>query len=376
MEPIERVRLAIQAIREGNMVILVDDEDRENEGDLVLAGDHVTPEAINFMALHARGLICLALDDAQVDRLGLPMMAQNSEGGRRTAFTVSIEAREGVTTGISAADRARTIQAAVSAKATPFDIVTPGHIFPLRARKGGVLQRSGHTEGAVDLARLAGLGPNGVICEIMNEDGTMARRADLERFASQHGFLMLSIADLIEYRLQNETLVEVIDEGDVLLRGRSNWHATVFGSASDARQFLALSYGEPGPDPTLVRVHTGSILGDVFRVADKRRAEIDRVVDMIEADGRGVILFLPGQVHLENDLRFYCRPEEQLRSQASADSLREFGIGAQVLRALGLRRIRLLTNRPRRIVGLDGFGLEVVEQIMVSEGRSVTELHH
>lgn len=204
----------------------------------------------------------------------------------------------------------------------------------------------------------------------------MARRADLERFASQHGFLMLSIADLIEYRLQNETLVEVIDEGDVLLRGRSNWHATVFGSASDARQFLALSYGEPGPDPTLVRVHTGSILGDVFRVADKRRAEIDRVVDMIEADGRGVILFLPGQVHLENDLRFYCRPEEQLRSQASADSLREFGIGAQVLRALGLRRIRLLTNRPRRIVGLDGFGLEVVEQIMVSEGRSVTELHH
>lgn len=376
MEPIERVRLAIKAVREGNMVILVDDEDRENEGDLVLAGDHVSPQAINFMATHARGLICLALDDAQVDRLGLPMMAQHNEAGRRTAFTVSIEAREGVTTGISAADRSRTISAAVSPNATPFDIVTPGHIFPLRARKGGVLQRSGHTEGAVDLARLAGLGPSGVICEIMNADGTMARRGDLESFAKEHDLLMLTIADLIEYRLQNETLVELIDEGVVQLRGQSTWHASVFASTSDARQFLALSFGEPGPDPTLVRVHTGSILGDVFGVSDARRTDLNRVIELIEADGRGVILFLPGQVNLGNDLRFYCGSEQRGAERASADALREFGIGAQVLRALGLRRIRLLTNRPRRIVGLDGFGLEVMEQVTVSEQTRGTELRH
>jgi 3,4-dihydroxy 2-butanone 4-phosphate synthase/GTP cyclohydrolase II len=372
MTAIERVHRALEDIRAGRMVILVDDEDRENEGDLVMAAELVTPEAINFMARHARGLICLALTEETVARLELPMMVDANRSSRSTAFTVSIEAATGVTTGISAHDRAHTVQTAVRPSAKPSDLVSPGHIFPLKARPGGVLQRTGHTEGSVDLAQLAGLTPAGVICEIMNEDGSMARMPDLVRFADEHGLRILAIADLIQFRLEHERLVRAVSSAEVELPSGRVWTAHTYAAMEGGRQFLALTYGPLDDAPTIVRMHAGSVLGDVFGVRTRGRVVMADVVEHIEREGKGVIVFIPPfTVDLEADLALRTGRKVERRPLEQGEVLREYGLGAQILRDLGLRRIRLLTNRPRRIAGLEGYGLEVVEQVLVSDADAV-----
>jgi 3,4-dihydroxy 2-butanone 4-phosphate synthase/GTP cyclohydrolase II len=370
---IERVHRALEDIRAGRMVILVDDEDRENEGDLVMAAEKATPEAINFMAKYGRGLICLAMTEERVAQLELPMMVDSNQSSRSTAFTVSIEAAEGVTTGISAADRAHTVLTAMREDATPADLVSPGHVFPLRARPGGVLQRTGHTEGSVDLASLAGLAPGGVICEIMNEDGTMARMPDLVRFADRHSLRILSIADLIQFRLQHEQLVERLSRAELELPSGAVWTAHVYGgNHARERQFLALTLGALDESPTTVRMHTGSVLGDVFGVRTRGRVVMRDVIERIEEEGRGVIVFIPPfAIDLEADLAMRTGRQVERPPMEQGEVLREYGLGAQVLRDLGLRKIRLLTNRPRRIAGLEGYGLEVVEQVLVSDAEAV-----
>ncbi|MBX3270009.1 MAG: 3,4-dihydroxy-2-butanone-4-phosphate synthase [Sandaracinaceae bacterium] len=371
LDALERVHRAIEDVRAGRIVILVDDEDRENEGDLVMAAEKVTPEAINFMARYGRGLICLALTEARVARLELAMMVDENKSSRSTAFTVSIEARHGVTTGISAADRAHTIATAVHPDAKPADLVSPGHVFPLRARDGGVLRRTGHTEGSVDLAQLAGLEPAGVICEIMNEDGTMARMPDLVRFADEHGLRVLSIADLVQFRLQHERLVTRLSSAPVELSSGTVWTAHVYDAGD--RQFLALALGELDATPTVVRMHTGSVLGDVFGVRTRGRTAMSDALTRIEEEGRGVIVFIPpAAIDLDADLATHSGGKVRRRPMEQGEVLREYGLGAQVLRDLGLARIRLLTNRPRRIAGLEGYGLEVVEQIVASEREGMS----
>ncbi len=365
----KHVAACIDAITAGRMVILVDDEDRENEGDLVLAADLVTPEAINFMALHARGLICVALDETIVDRLKLPMMVQQNSAPLGTAFTVSVEARHGVTTGISAADRAHTIKVCIDPNTKTDDLVSPGHVFPLRARPGGVLQRTGQTEGSVDLARMAGRAAAGVICEIMNDDGTMARMPDLERFAKKHDLLILSIADLIQYRLQTEQLVTRAREHDVKLdRTRPDaptWKAIVFEPRVEPRQFLALTLGDvTAPGAVLTRVHTGSTFGDVFGSTPfEGGSNLRAAIAQIEREGRGVILYLPGRGDVARELDDYVKAHAPRAANDTPPEppLREFGIGAQCLADLGLREIRLLTNNRRKIAGLHGYGLDVVD---------------
>jgi 3,4-dihydroxy 2-butanone 4-phosphate synthase/GTP cyclohydrolase II len=365
-DAIERVHRALEDIRAGRMVILVDDEDRENEGDLVMAAELVTPEAINFMAKNGRGLICLALTEEKVAALDLPMMVDANRSSPTTAFTISIEAREGGTTGISAHDRAHTVRAAVRADAKPADLVSPGHIFPLKARPGGVLQRTGHTEGSVDLAKLAGLTPAGVICEIMNEDGSMARMHDLARFADQHGLRILAIADLIQFRLQHEQLVERLSSAEVELPTGHTWRAHTYAARADGRQFLALAFGELDQAATIVRMHAGSVIGDVFGVRTPGRVAMADVLARIEAEGNGVVVFIPPlTIDVEADLARSMGRAVERRPLEQGEVLREYGLGAQVLRDLGLRRIRLLTNRPRRIAGLDGYGLEIVEQVLL-----------
>jgi 3,4-dihydroxy 2-butanone 4-phosphate synthase/GTP cyclohydrolase II len=364
-EAIRKVERAIEEIRAGRMVIVVDDEDRENEGDLVMAADRVTPEAINFMAKHGRGLICLSLTEERVKRLGLSMMVDENTSNRSTAFTVSIEARHGVSTGISAADRAHTVLTAVAADAHPHDLVSPGHVFPLRAVHGGVLQRAGHTEASVDLARLAGSSPAGVICEVMNDDGTMARRPDLESFASAHQLHICSIADLIQYRLQRERLVRCVGSGQLTLGSGKMWKAYAYGIEGEAREFLALVHGEVDRNPTLLRVHTGNLLGDVFNVPSPGRVGALEAVRRIEAEGRGVLLFLPGRSSVRTDLAIHLGQDVDVLID-SGSVLREFGLGAQVLVELGLGKVRLLTKHARRIAGLEGYGLEVVEQLPVT----------
>src|SRR6478735_8856792 len=309
---IERVTRGIEQIRAGKMLILVDDEDRENEGDLVLAADHVTPEAIAFMANFGRGLICLTLEEQQIAKLDLPMMAAPGRSGPRlgTAFTVSIEASTGVTTGISAADRAHTIRVAINPDAKPNDVVVPGHVFPLVARNGGVLVRAGQTEGSVDLARLAGSSPAGIVCEIANDDGTMARLPDLERFAEKHGLVILTIADLIAYRLQTEALVSSVAETQVVLdRTGTTWRACVFEALHEGQQFLALVKGEPVADrPALCRMHTGSSLADVFSSTLKEGARnLAEAIDAIEAAGEGVIVYIPPGRDLKSELELLVR---------------------------------------------------------------------
>lgn len=369
-DAISSVEEIIEDARNGRMFILVDHEDRENEGDLVIPAQMVTPDAINFMATHGRGLICLALPGTRVDALGLPLMASQNSSRHETAFTTSIEAREGVTTGISAHDRARTVSVAIDSASTAADIATPGHVFPLRAKDGGVLVRAGHTEAAVDIARLAGLNPSGVICEIMNEDGTMARYPDLERFASTHGLRLISIADLIEYRLARERLVRVAREGDVLLPSGKAWRARVYEVLTDARQFLALVHGDVDREPTLVRVHSGSVLGDSVGLDEPTRVSMRDSVAAIEQAGKGVILVLPSLAPLDEELAFFLGVPTERRPQQSGEVLREYGLGAQVLADLGLGKIRILTQRPRRIPSLEGYGLEVVEQLNVRGGES------
>jgi 3,4-dihydroxy 2-butanone 4-phosphate synthase/GTP cyclohydrolase II len=377
-ELLARVQNAIDDIAAGKMVILVDDEDRENEGDLTLAADKVTAEAINFMAKWGRGLICLTLTEEQVERLELPMMQLPKwRGGPPlgTAFTMSIEARQGVTTGISAADRAHTIRVAIDPNARPDAIVTPGHIFPLKAQKGGVLMRTGQTEGSVDLARLAGCSASGVICEIMNDDGTMARMPDLEVFGKTHGLRILSVADLIRYRLQTEHLVTKICEKSIRLdRTGTEWTAVVFDAPVDGREFLALVKGTiVRGAPTLCRMHAGSTIGDLFTSSMFEGGQnLREAVDAIEQAGSGVIVYFPAKsdlkaqleaLGLRNDPDSPPPPSTAKNDVPHRSALREFGLGAQILRELGLHQLRLLTNNPRKIAGIQGYGLEIVETV-------------
>jgi 3,4-dihydroxy 2-butanone 4-phosphate synthase/GTP cyclohydrolase II len=369
---LDRVNTALDHIRAGKMVILVDDEDRENEGDLCMAAQAVTPEAINFMATYGRGLICLALDEEQVTRLELPMMAAPGRNGPPlgTAFTVSVEARTGVTTGISAADRAHTIRVAIAPETRPEDLVTPGHVFPLKARRGGVLVRAGQTEGSVDLARLAGMNAAGVICEIMNHDGTMARMPDLEVFAERHGLLIVTIADLIQYRLQTERLVRRLCERQMRLDVTgTEWTGTVYEIIGESRQFFALTKGVVAtPEPVLCRVHSGSIIGDLFSSTPfDGGSNLREAVLAIEKAGAGVVLYIPPKLDLRLEL-------ESMRDALGGEAgpplstqqpwtLREFGLGAQVLSDLGVQQIQLLTNSQPKIAGLTGFGLKVVGRV-------------
>ncbi len=367
---IDRVHRACEELRAGRMVVLVDDEQRENEGDLVMAADRVTPDAINFMARYGRGLICLTLEPSRVEELELHMMVDDNRAEYGTAFTVSVDAREGVTTGISAADRAHTILLAVSESAKPRDLVSPGHVFPLRAVPGGVLQRTGHTEGSVDLARIAGCAPAGVICEIMNEDGTMARMPELRKFSEQHGLLLLSIVDLVQYRLQNERLVKKVAEGEVdIAGGKKGWRAHVYQTSGEPfyNQMLALTLGEIDDSPTLVRVQVGSALGDVFGARAGTRVLASEAIHCIEGVGRGVVLFIPSRIDLATDLNYHLGRDIKLPPQFAEAAVREVGFGSQVLMNLGVRKMRLLTNRPRRIPAVDGFGLEVVEQVTLND---------
>jgi 3,4-dihydroxy 2-butanone 4-phosphate synthase/GTP cyclohydrolase II len=373
---LERVNAALDHIRAGQMVILVDDEDRENEGDLCMAAEAVTAERVNFMATHGRGLICLTLEEEQVGRLELPMMAAPGRSGPPlgTAFTVSIEARHGVTTGISAADRAHTVKVAIAPDAKPTDLVTPGHVFPLKARRGGVLVRTGQTEGSVDLARLSGMRPSGVICEIMNDDGTMARMPDLERFASKHGLIIVTVADLIQYRLQTERLVRKLAERPLRLDlTESTWTATVYEIVSEPRQFFALVKGTVATsDPVLCRVHSGSVVGDLFSSTPvDGGSNLREAIVAIEKAGAGVVVYIPPKGDLVRELDAIAggRPATEAlpgkRAEGGAQpwTLREFGLGAQVLADLGVHQIRLLTNSQLKIAGLTGFGLKVVESV-------------
>ncbi|MFL5345188.1 MAG: 3,4-dihydroxy-2-butanone-4-phosphate synthase [Hyalangium sp.] len=366
------VERALAEIRKGRMVILTDDEDRENEGDLVMAAEKVTPEAINFMATHGRGLICLSLTEDRIRRLNLPLMVQDNTSPFQTAFTVSIEAARGVTTGISAADRARTVLAAVAPNAKPGDLVRPGHIFPLRAREGGVLVRTGQTEGSVDLARMAGLTPSGVICEIMKPDGTMARRPDLVKFARKHKLVLLSVADIIRYRLERERLVKRIATSTIERRGAGTFQAYTFGSEVDSAVHVALVKGDlRGKEPVLTRVHRACLMGDLLGSGQcECGTQFEQAFQQIQAAGRGVIVYLQKDVPAKYRLQCtHMSNEEVVQGKPDQTRLREFGVGAQILQDLGLSRLRLLTNNPKKIVGLESYGLEVVEQIPLALGE-------
>jgi 3,4-dihydroxy 2-butanone 4-phosphate synthase / GTP cyclohydrolase II len=357
--PIEEI---IEEARNGRMYILVDDEDRENEGDLIIPAQMATPDAINFMATHGRGLICLAMTKKRCDQLGLGPMASENRESMETAFTVSIEAKEGVTTGISAADRARTISVAVDASKGPADIVSPGHVFPLTARDGGVLVRAGHTEAAVDISRLAGLNPSGVICEIMKDDGTMARMDDLVGFARLHNLKMGTIRDLIEYRRRNDHLVERVNEAPFTSDYGGDWRAVTYKNKIDGSTSLVLMKGHVVPEqPTLVRMHAISIYSDLLGQPGPRKRALQRSMDMIGAEGAGVIvvLFVSGPDALAREIGGGGAPPPM--------DLRNYGIGAQILADLGIHDMVLLTNAHRNVVGLDGYGLNIVGERPITE---------
>ncbi len=362
-----RVQKAIADVRAGKMVILTDDEDRENEGDLVMAAEHVTPAAVNFMAKEARGLICLSLDEERVRQLALPLMVTDNTSPFQTAFTVSIEAAHGVTTGISAADRAHTIRTAIAPRAKPADLSRPGHIFPLRARNGGVLVRPGQTEGSVDLARMAGLTPAGVICEIMNEDGTMARRPSLERFAKKHKLTLLSVADLVTYRMAHERLVRRLGETLVERPPLGTVKAYAYTTDVDPIVHLALVVGDvSGQRPVLTRVHRSALLGDALETA-VGQGSLHKAFELIAAEGRGVVVLLQKHVTGADALSLLPAPNERaVPGQAGHSRLKEFGLGAQILRDLGVQKIKLLTNSPNRIVGVERYGIEVVDQVRLA----------
>ncbi len=347
ISPIEEI---IDAARNGKMFILVDHEDRENEGDLVIPAQMCTPDAINFMAMHGRGLICLALTAERLDALGLPMMAAANSSRHETAFTVSIEAREGVSTGISAADRARTVAVAIDPRSGPQDIASPGHVFPLRARDGGVLVRAGHTEAAVDIPRLAGLNAAGVICEIMNDDGTMARLPDLIQFAQRHGLKVGTISDLIAYRLRHDNLVRETETRCVTSEYGGDWQLRVFADTANGAEHLVLSKGNLSlPEPVLVRMHAVHVAEDLLGLHPGRSQQLRDAMLTIAEEGRGVIVVLRDMAS-----------KIELADHVSPDKLRQYGVGAQILNVLGLHAITLLTNSPQpKVIGLDGYGLSI-----------------
>jgi 3,4-dihydroxy 2-butanone 4-phosphate synthase/GTP cyclohydrolase II len=381
--PFTDVETAVSEVRAGRMVVVVDDEDRENEGDLTIAAEFATPEAINFMAKHGRGLICLALTEDRLDYLRLGMMTAHNTSQYGTAFTESIDARDGITTGISAYDRARTIKVAIDPASRPSDLVKPGHTFPLRAQKGGVLMRAGQTEAAVDLARMAGLVPAGVICEIMKEDGTMARVPDLIDFCKQHDLKMLTVAELIRYRMQHERYIRRIGEG-ILPTRHGEFRLVAYESEVEGGEsHLALLYGDAGEgdEPVLIRVHSHCLVGDVFGTTlCECNVVLERSMKMIADAGRGAIIYLHqtakgfnvsevaggSALSFEHETRDAKNPEHQRRTQ------RQIGLGAQILSDLNLRRIRLLTNHPRRVPALEGFGIEIIEQVPVTTANAAT----
>ncbi len=375
--PVIPIPEAIERFRRGEFLIVVDDEDRENEGDLTLAAQFVTPEAINTMARFARGLICVAMSGARLDALRLPMMVQRNTARYGTAFTVSVEAREGVTTGISAFDRAHTVGVLIDPNSGPEDIVSPGHIFPLRAQEGGVLRRAGQTEAAVDLARMAGLNPAGVICEIMNDDGTMARRPQLEAFSVEHHVPIVTIADLIEYRQRNEKLVTRVTEPVQLPTPYGEFIAIGFQSTITRDEHVALVMGNVETDePVLVRVHSECLTGDVFgSMRCDCGEQLDHAMAMIAAEGRGVIVYLRGQegrgIGLHNKLKAYKLQEDGVDTVDANLMLglprdaRHYGVGAQILAELGLKRLRIMTNNPEKRAGIEGYGLEIIETVPI-----------
>ncbi|MFH1480146.1 MAG: bifunctional 3,4-dihydroxy-2-butanone-4-phosphate synthase/GTP cyclohydrolase II [Pseudomonadota bacterium] len=373
--PISRIRNVLKDLQEGKMIILVDDEDRENEGDLCMAAEKVTHEAINFMAKYGRGLICLSLAPEIVERLKLPLMVYDNRSPFKTAFTVSIEARHGVTTGISAADRAHTIRTAVADDSRPEDLVQPGHVFPLRARRGGVLFRSGQTEGSVDLVRLVGLKPAGVICEIMNDDGTMARMPDLIKFAESHGLKIVSVADIIAYRMKTESFVHRAAE-TILPTPFGEFKAIAYVNDIDDYEHLAIIKGEIDPEKEiLVRVHSQCLTGDVFgSLRCDCGAQLEKAMKMVQEEGSGIILYMQQEgrgIGLANKLRAYSL-QDKGRDTVEANEelgfkadLRDYGVGAQILAALGVKRMKLMTNNPKKIIGLEGYGIEVISRVPI-----------
>ena len=374
--PLASVKDAFEDIRKGKTVILVDDEDRENEGDLCFAAEHVTPEKINFMAKYGRGLICLSLTDERLKQLDLPMMVQRNTSKFETAFTVSIDARYGITTGISASDRSRTIQRCVDDHATAEDLVRPGHVFPLRAKPGGVLVRTGQTEGSVDLARLAGLKPAAVICEIMNDDGTMARMPDLEMLAAAHGLKIVAVQEIIAYRLQKESLVENIAEAEIPTPFGGNFRAVVFRSRVDATEHLAMVQGTfDVDDEVLVRVHSECLTGDVFHsLRCDCGDQLVRSLEMIGEEGKGALIYMHQEgrgIGLANKIKAYALQEKGKDTVEANEvlglkpDLRDYGIGAQIISHLGIRKLRLMTNNPKKIIGLEGYGLEIVGRVPI-----------